>query len=184
MKDSGWYLEGRDLNGKPWIIHLTDFPFEIGRGKDRNLTLSNPGVSRLHVCITERKGELFIEDCNSTNGSLLNDRKLEGVSRFSNEDRLSICDTEFVLKTSIDTFESDRTVIKQVKDRSEEFRELYKLTPRESELLSHLVKGISTKEIAEILFISPGTAKNHILKLLKKTKTHSRLELITKYRSY
>lgn len=184
MSSNGWYLEGRDLNGKPWIIHLTKLPFEIGRGKDRDLTLSNPGVSRLHVRITERKEELFIEDCDSTNGTLINDRKLEGISRFTNEDRLVICNTEFVLKNSIDTFESDRTVINMVKDRSEEFKKMYKLTPREAELLSHLVKGISTKEIAELLFISPGTAKNHILKLLRKTKTHSRLELITKYKSY
>lgn len=184
MSSNGWYLEGRDNNGKPWIIHLSKLPFEIGRGKDRDLTLSNPGVSRLHVRISERKDELFIEDCESTNGTLLNDRKLESLTRFSNEDRLVICDTEFVLKNSIDTFESNRTIIKMVKDRSEEFKEIYKLTPRESELLSHLLKGISTKEIAELMFISPGTAKNHILKLLKKTNTHSRLELITKYRSY
>jgi hypothetical protein len=44
----------------------------------------------------------------------------------------------------------------------DKFCELKKLTEREKEVLSAMFKGKSTKQIGLELFISPGTARNHI----------------------
>ncbi len=50
------------------------------------------------------------------------------------------------------------------------------LTGREREVLHLLASGASTREIAQNLFISLFTARNHIQKVLAKLKVHSRLE--------
>ncbi|MBN2618776.1 MAG: FHA domain-containing protein [Spirochaetales bacterium] len=177
-----WSLEGRDAKGQLWIIILDTYPFIIGRGDNSNLLLAKPGVSRQHALIETIKSELFISDLNSTNGTLLNDRVLKEKKRFLEGDKISICEYSFKLSRVKDDIGSEKTIITSSSNSADEFVQKYNLTARESELLSYLIKGISTKEIADSMFISAGTAKNHVLNLLKKTGTHSRLELITLYK--
>ena len=50
------------------------------------------------------------------------------------------------------------------------------LTPRESEILCHLVEGQSNKTIARELGISDGTVKLHVKAILRKLRVHSRVE--------
>lgn len=52
------------------------------------------------------------------------------------------------------------------------------LTYREREVLSLLAQGLSTRDIAETLSISPSTARNHIQNILHKLHVHSRLEAV------
>lgn len=52
------------------------------------------------------------------------------------------------------------------------------LTKRETEILQLLSQGTTTNGIAEKLFISPTTARNHIQKILKKLSSHTRLEAV------
>ena len=52
------------------------------------------------------------------------------------------------------------------------------LTKRETEILRLLSLGMTTNGIAEDLFISPTTARNHIQKILKKLSAHTRLEAV------
>ena len=53
------------------------------------------------------------------------------------------------------------------------------LTRREREVLRLLGSGCSTESIAEKLFISSATARNHIRHLLGKLGVHSRIEAVT-----
>jgi two-component system, NarL family, nitrate/nitrite response regulator NarL len=53
------------------------------------------------------------------------------------------------------------------------------LTPREKEILLLISEGISNKQIAERLFISENTVKNHIKKLLEKLELQNRVQLAT-----
>jgi RNA polymerase sigma factor (sigma-70 family) len=53
------------------------------------------------------------------------------------------------------------------------------LTAREREVLTLLVRGLKTQEIAEDLSISQHTARNHIQRILQKLQVHSRLEAVT-----
>lgn len=172
-----WFLEGRDDAGKRWSIAIDTFPFLLGRSANCNLSLTNSSISREHTLISMIKGEIFVEDCNSTNGTKLNGRTLNKSARLYENDKLALCDYEFKLIKEKKPL-NDVTIISSSISPLEEFSRMYNLTPRESELLGYLVKGLSTKEIASSMFISTGTAKNHILNLLKKTDTHSRLELI------
>jgi DNA-binding NarL/FixJ family response regulator len=50
------------------------------------------------------------------------------------------------------------------------------LTPRELEVLAHLVRGSTDREIAEALFISKKTASVHVSNLLRKLDVANRIE--------
>ena len=58
-----------------------------------------------------------------------------------------------------------------LKERQEK---LFGLTVRELEVLSLLVKGMSNKEIARDLYISPSTVKSHVGKILRSLGLESR----------
>jgi PAS domain S-box-containing protein len=53
-----------------------------------------------------------------------------------------------------------------------------RLTRREHEVLRHLAAGRSTNAIAEALFVSPSTVRNHVHNILEKLHVHSRLEAV------
>lgn len=52
------------------------------------------------------------------------------------------------------------------------------LTAREREVLSHLVHGASTVELAEAMTVTYATARTHIQNVLTKLGVHSKLEAI------
>jgi len=52
------------------------------------------------------------------------------------------------------------------------------LTAREQEILRLLAEGLSAKEIAQKLFISPKTVENHRANLMNKLDLHSTIELV------
>jgi DNA-binding NarL/FixJ family response regulator len=51
------------------------------------------------------------------------------------------------------------------------------LTDREKDILRNLGEGKSNKEIAEVLYISEGTVKNHITSILNKLELRDRTQL-------
>ncbi|HYA45273.1 MAG TPA: response regulator transcription factor [Acidimicrobiales bacterium] len=53
------------------------------------------------------------------------------------------------------------------------------LTAREMQVLRLMAHSKSNKEIAELLFISENTVKNHIRNILEKLHLHSRMEAVT-----
>lgn len=54
---------------------------------------------------------------------------------------------------------------------------LEKLTPREKEIAELIGHGKNNKEISELLFITEGTVKNHITKILDKLELRDRTQL-------
>lgn len=53
------------------------------------------------------------------------------------------------------------------------------LTPRQRQVLTLLAKGHGTREIAQLLSISPNTVRNHVQNILQKLHVHTRLEAVT-----
>lgn len=53
-----------------------------------------------------------------------------------------------------------------------------RLTPREHEVLAHLVAGCSTDQMAESMGLSRATVRNHVKRLLRALGVHSRLEAV------
>lgn len=50
------------------------------------------------------------------------------------------------------------------------------LTPREKEVLQLIAKGGSNREIAQALFISEGTVKNHVTNILNRLHLRDRTQ--------
>jgi len=57
------------------------------------------------------------------------------------------------------------------------------LTPRETEVLTLLHKGMTVMEIADALTVSPSTVRNHTQHILSKLHVHSRFEAVAIGRS-
>lgn len=71
------------LNGEEPII-LTHFPFVIGsRAKNCDYVINSPMVSRKHAVIWCEKGSYYVEDVGSTNGTKINDVKIQSCEKVS-----------------------------------------------------------------------------------------------------
>lgn len=70
-----------------------------------------------------------------------------------------------------------RTLARAVIDKKDSKKVFHRLTPRESEIAKLIGKGKSNKEIGEILFITEGTVKNHVTKILDKLELRDRTQL-------
>lgn len=53
------------------------------------------------------------------------------------------------------------------------------LTVREIEVLELLAEGVSSRAMAQRLFLSPNTVRNHAQSILRKLRVHSRLEAVS-----
>jgi NarL family two-component system response regulator LiaR len=52
------------------------------------------------------------------------------------------------------------------------------ITPRELEILEHIARGMSTREIAAALFVSENTVKTHASRLFDKLSVNRRIQAI------
>ena len=67
-------------------------------------------------------------------------------------------------------------LVQQAEDRHRSL--LPSLTDRELDVLKLVAKGLSNREIAEELYISENTVKNHVRNILEKLQLHSRMEAV------
>lgn len=73
-----------------------------------------------------------------------------------------------------------RRVIELFKRYAPANKEEHFLTTRETEILNELVLGLDNKEIAEKLFISRETVRNHIKHIYEKLHVHSKSQAVAK----
>ncbi|RME01668.1 MAG: DNA-binding response regulator [Calditrichaeota bacterium] len=73
-----------------------------------------------------------------------------------------------------------RRVIHMFRDFAPKPNECENLTPREYEVLKALVEGLNYKQIAQKLFISLDTVRNHIRHIYEKLQVHSKSEAVAK----
>jgi serine phosphatase RsbU (regulator of sigma subunit)/pSer/pThr/pTyr-binding forkhead associated (FHA) protein len=68
----------------------------LGRHPDCDIVLELGAVSRQHARIVQTGEDFYVEDLNSRNGTFLNDQLVTGQQKLLENDRLRICDMEFV----------------------------------------------------------------------------------------
>jgi len=69
-------------------------------------------------------------------------------------------------------------VLSFIKTDSEKGNEDFNLTQRELQILQRVGMGENYREIADILFISPKTVRNHIEKIYKKLRVHNKVDAV------
>ena len=57
-------------------------------------------------------------------------------------------------------------------------KELYQLTDREQTVIIYLLKGLTNKQIASRLMVGEQTVKEHLRRIMRKTKTTTRTGLL------
>ena len=182
IKSPGWYLEAVPGSEGSYSIPIDKDPFYIGRKQDCHLILTGKDVSRTHARIFSSNMCLFIRDLNSTNGTFINMKRINADTKLKTGDIIQFGSIEFKIKqVEQEDEEHTATFMKSAPTDEKSFFACYNLTPREQEIFFLIIEGRTTKEIGDALFISPGTAKNHVLSIFKKTKVHSRMLLMTKY---
>ncbi|MGJ4786887.1 response regulator [Leptospira koniambonensis] len=60
-------------------------------------------------------------------------------------------------------------------------KETHSLTPREKEILNHIINGYRTKDIARNFGTKEGTVRIQIKSIFKKLQVNSRVDLVRKY---
>jgi two-component system response regulator NreC len=71
-----------------------------------------------------------------------------------------------------------RTLMRRRREHDEARRRVAQLTRREREVLALLAHGATKEVIADVLVISPQTARTHIQNILDKLSVHSQLEAV------
>lgn len=64
----------------------------IGRSSNNVITIADPEISRRHACIRSDGGRYFIEDWGSTNGTFVNDQRINNRVMLFNEDEIRLGD--------------------------------------------------------------------------------------------
>lgn len=85
----------------PRTLHLTDVDVSrprvrLGRGEDNDIRLDHPTVSHYHAEILNRRGETFIVDKGSTNGTFVNGEPVTRLRPLARGDRVHLGALEFV----------------------------------------------------------------------------------------
>lgn len=78
-------FKGKEIDH--WEFDRTQF--KIGRTPDNDIVIDNLAVSRLHAVLEEEKGNYYVRDCDSLNGTLLNNQKI-GRARLEDGDEVCI----------------------------------------------------------------------------------------------
>ncbi|HEU5063173.1 MAG TPA: FHA domain-containing protein [Solirubrobacterales bacterium] len=72
----------------------------IGRSKDADVQIDDRYASSIHARVFSREGRFYVEDMDSTNGTLLNGATLQGEADLIDGDTIQIGDTIFRLEVS------------------------------------------------------------------------------------
>jgi pSer/pThr/pTyr-binding forkhead associated (FHA) protein len=79
-----------EFKGKEIGTWILDKPvMNIGRTADNDIVIDNLAVSRLHAVLEKDKGNYYVRDCDSLNGTLVNDKKV-GRAKLHHGDEIVI----------------------------------------------------------------------------------------------
>jgi EAL domain-containing protein (putative c-di-GMP-specific phosphodiesterase class I) len=134
-----WVLEAVTDSNKEWRGVIERDPFIVGRDEACELKLTDKRISRRHFEIRRGGDLIWIRDLNSTNGTLVNDKRINQVELLEQGDTISIGKFKFCVKNvkSNDIPIADKAYSMDARDISQEFGDLDVLESKLHELLIH-----------------------------------------------
>ncbi len=138
-----------------------------GRIKDQA-----PGVNIIMLTASDEESDLYDAIKNGASGYLLKDSSMAEVSQAV---RLVASGQSLISPMMAAKLFAEFKAMSGAEVRP---ARVPKLTDRELEVLNLVAHGLNNREIAEKLFISENTVKNHVRNMLEKLQLHSRIEAV------
>jgi DNA-binding NarL/FixJ family response regulator len=140
----------------------------------RRIRRTLPSTKILMLTVSDEEEDLFEAIKAGANGYLLKEISVEEVaaaihSAMQGESRISPSMAAKLLNEF-------NTLAKVAAEREQLPAPV--LTARELEVLKLVARGMSNKDVADELFISENTVKNHVRNILEKLHLHSRMEAV------
>ena len=153
----------------------------IGRTTLCDIYVPDPTVSRRHALLSVATQGVIVTDLKSRNGTWINSERVGCVPVLPG-DEISFGSVLFVI-SSDPNGESGLESDLATRDPFPNWGPIdprTTLSPRQTDVLNWLVKGLLEKEVASKLGISRETVHNHVRAIYAAYNTHSRVELLLK----
>ncbi|HLF99196.1 MAG TPA: response regulator transcription factor [Acidimicrobiia bacterium] len=135
---------------------------------------SVPSAKILMLTVSDEEEDLYEAVKAGANGYLLKEISIEEVA----DAIRAVTQGQSLISPSMASklLQEFNVLSKQADDRSSPHAP--KLTERELEVLQLVAQGLSNRKIADKLYISENTVKNHVRNMLEKLHVHSRMEAV------
>jgi DNA-binding NarL/FixJ family response regulator len=150
-------------------------PGRSGIDAAREIRAEQPGARILVLTISDDEDDLYEAIKAGANGYLLKEISIDEIGDAVRQIHAGQSLISPAMATKLlDEFTAMVRKDEQPKEEVPQPR----LTPREMEVLQHIAKGMNNRDIAEALFISENTVKNHVRNILEKLHLRSRMEAV------
>lgn len=149
--------------GFSMTLHEKSLPILIGRVKNSGMRLQDKKVSAKHCKIFCEGGKLFISDLGSTNGTFINDKKLDNTVELHSHDEIEVGLTTFTIEKEIQLDENANPEITQVFDA-------------DNDDIQELAEGEVAYEVLDKI-----REENHVLVEKASHKIHKNVVLLKTY---
>jgi pSer/pThr/pTyr-binding forkhead associated (FHA) protein len=184
MRNGQLILRSRAVPSAP-PIELREGTMLLGRHSACDIVLLDPSISRYHAEFCVGGDLVTVRDLNSHNGTYLDGQRIQSAEVRAGQ-RLNFGDVAFQVRIAgADDSEPDSaletdSVTGRVRSITADLDKL-PLSPAERRVLDSLLLGLSEKEVATRLDISPNTVHCHVGKIYKAVGVCSRAELLARF---
>jgi|GEM_PF-1351298 len=179
---SDLFLVPRPADGqRESAIRLKIGDLIIGRTPLCDIYVPDPTVSRQHAMLSVAPQGVIVTDLKSRNGTWISSERV-GCAPVLPGDEIRFGSVLFVISSDPNGesgLESDLATRDPFLGRGQ-IDPRIALTPRQTDVLNWLIKGLLEKEVALKLGISRDTVHNHVRAIYAAYEVHTRVELLLK----
>jgi DNA-binding CsgD family transcriptional regulator len=165
-------------------IDVTERELVIGRNHECQLVLRDKLVSRRHARFVQDGDRLFVEDLESRNGVLVNERRITEPTLLVHGDLVAIGRRTFeVVDVAMVSRRRPSTLPFEISDADGPDAvtvppDLHVLSARENQVFELIVLGHTQREIGEMLGVSVKTVETHRAHINDKLGCRTRAQLV------
>jgi DNA-binding NarL/FixJ family response regulator len=156
------------------VVMDVRMPGLSGIDATRRIKEEEPGTRILVLTISDEEDDLYQAIRAGANGYLLKEISIDEIG----DAVRAVHQGQSLISPSMASKLLDEFAAMIRREEEKEEVPAPRLTPREMEVLEHVAKGMNNRDIAQALFISENTVKNHVRNILEKLHLHSRMEAV------
>lgn len=168
-------MKGMGVENLPEIVLMDiDMPEKNGIDTVRDAKLIYPSIEFLMLTVFDEDDKIFEAIKAGASGYLLKDESTETIINYIKQVKMfrTVPMSPAIARKALRML-SETETLQNASAKAE-----MGLTTRETEVLKGLVEGLDHKEIAEKLFASPNTIRNHISSIYKKLHVNGRVDAV------